>query len=149
MTKDVFVRISGMHMEEGCQNPEPVEVICPGTYYKKNDKHYIIYDEIQPGETAITKNTIKVNKGYYEVIKHGATNTHLIFDEGKNHTFLYETPFGSLLMEVYTDSIIFEEKEDELKIQVEYELKVNGEKIADCTIQMNVESKTDDNFKLL
>lgn len=146
MTKDVFVRINGIHMEAGCEDPEPVEVICPGTYYKKNNKHYIIYDEVQSDETGITKNTVKVCKGHYEVIKHGVTNTHLIFEEGKSHTTLYETPYGSLCMDVYTDTVVFDEKEDEFKIQVVYELKVNGEKMADCTIEMNVESKTSDNI---
>lgn len=144
MTKDVIIRISGVHMEEGGENPEPVEVICPGTYYEKNRKHYILYEEVQPGESAITRNTVKVWEGHYEVVKHGMTNTHLIFEDGKEHTTLYETPFGSLSMDVYTDRVLFETAEDEFKIQVEYELKVNGEKIADCTIMMNVEAKKSD-----
>lgn len=144
MTKDVIIRISGVHMEDNSENPEPVEVICPGTYYKKQDKHYILYDEVQPGETSITKNTVKVSQGHYEVIKHGLTNTHLIFEEGKDHTTLYETPYGSLSMDVYTDRVLFEEMEEEFKIQVEYELKVNGDKLADCTIMMSVESKKSD-----
>lgn len=145
MTKDVFIRISGIHIEAGEDKQEPIEVICPGTYYKKDGKHYILYEEIQPDDNSVTKNTVKVCKGHYEVIKRGASNTHLIFEEGKNHTTMYETPYGSLFMDTYTDSVIFEETGDEFLIQVEYELKVNGEKIADCIIQMNVEAKRNEN----
>ncbi len=148
MTKDVFVRIQGLHVEEEGENPEPVEVICPGTYYKKNDKHYVMYDEVHPEENKVTKNTVKIYDGTYEVIKKGLTNTHLFFQEGKTHTTMYETPFGSLVLDVFTNRISFEEKDNEIKVLVDYELKVNDRKIADCSIDMNVEAKEDNNFSL-
>ena len=51
MTKDVFVSISGMH-EEIAETPaverdeaEAIEVVTPGSYYFRNEKHYIVYDE--------------------------------------------------------------------------------------------------------
>ena len=38
MTKDVLVTISGLQFsKDSGETPEPVEVTCPGTYYKKND----------------------------------------------------------------------------------------------------------------
>ena len=50
MTKDVFVSISGMH-EEIAETPaverdeaEAIEVVTPGSYYFRNEKHYIVYD---------------------------------------------------------------------------------------------------------
>ena len=51
MTKDVLVSISGLHMDMDAQIPGPdeddvIEVETPATYYSKNGKHYIIYDEI-------------------------------------------------------------------------------------------------------
>lgn len=148
MTKEVFIRIHGMHMEEGDETPDPVEVICPGTYYKKKDWHYILYEEVQPGEKVVTRNTIKVKEGYYEVIKRGQANTHLIFEKGKSHTTFYETPYGSLFVEVETNQIFFEETEGQLNIQVDYELKANGDKLADCTIHMTVEAKDGNSFVL-
>ena len=50
MTKDVLVSVRGAHIADGETNN--LEVITAGSYYFKNGKHYIIYDEILEGEEA-------------------------------------------------------------------------------------------------
>lgn len=61
MTKDVFVSISGMH-EEIAETPaverdeaEAIEVVTPGSYYFRNEKHYIVYDEAVEGSSEMTE----------------------------------------------------------------------------------------------
>ena len=45
MTKEVLVTISGLQFSPETES-ESVELITSGSYYKKNGKHYIIYDEV-------------------------------------------------------------------------------------------------------
>lgn len=47
MTRDVMVSVSGIHTVDG--ESGDVAVVTSGIYYKKNGKHYIIYDEFQEG----------------------------------------------------------------------------------------------------
>lgn len=61
MTKDVLVSVRGAHIADGETNN--LEVITAGSYYFKNGKHYIIYDEILEGEEGSIRNTIKANGG--------------------------------------------------------------------------------------
>ena len=66
MTKDVLVSISGLHMDMDAQIPGPdeddvIEVVTPATYYYRNGKHYIIYDEIVEGVSDTIKNKIKIS----------------------------------------------------------------------------------------
>ena len=63
MTKDVLVKISGLQFAED-QDNGPVEIITTGNYYKKNGKHYILYDEVQEGFDGVTKSVIKVNDDF-------------------------------------------------------------------------------------
>lgn len=56
MTKDVFVSISGMHEEiaetpavENGTRQKRSKVVTPGSYYFRNEKHYIVYDEAVEG----------------------------------------------------------------------------------------------------
>ena len=44
MTKDVLVSISGAHTLDG--DSDDISVITAGSYYYKNGKHFIIYDEV-------------------------------------------------------------------------------------------------------
>ena len=57
MTKDILLSISGLHYdmtgipdEPGAEEENgPIEVITPASYYYKNGKHYIVYDEVLKG----------------------------------------------------------------------------------------------------
>ena len=45
MTKDVLLRIQGLQfLQEENENPEPVEIITSGDYYKRNGKHRSVYN---------------------------------------------------------------------------------------------------------
>ena len=46
MTRDVLVTISGLQVMQQESGVEPVDLITAGDYYKKNDKHYVIFDEV-------------------------------------------------------------------------------------------------------
>ena len=49
MTKDVLVSVRGIHTTEADGETGNVEVITAGIYYYKNNKHYVIYDELVEG----------------------------------------------------------------------------------------------------
>ena len=58
MTKDVFVSISGLQAEfPGDEEEEnlPLEVVTPGSYFLKNGKHYVMYDELVEGSRSNKK----------------------------------------------------------------------------------------------
>lgn len=146
MTKEVLLSISGLHYDvftgtEGEEN-EPIEVITPASYYYKNGKHYIIYEEVVEGLPGTIKNKVRISEyGLLEIIKSGISNLHMIFEKDKINMTQYETPYGELLVGVYTKDIRVEVSEEEMHICVSYVLDINGEKVADSEIVMNVKSK--------
>lgn len=91
MTKDVLVSISGMHEEIVAVAPEieedeneAIEVVTPATYYLKNGKHYIVYEEVVEGTSGVIKNRIKINgEECVEIVKSGLSNSHMIFEKIK------------------------------------------------------------------
>ena len=68
MTRDVIVRISGLHQDAMEDLPDeenvPIEVMSPGSYYWRNGKHYVIYDEVTEGIPGVTQNEIKITGAY-------------------------------------------------------------------------------------
>ena len=70
MTKDVLLSIRGLQFvarEE--EDIEPVEMITAGDYYKKNGKHYIMYDEVMEGFDGNTRNIIKLTEDSLDITK--------------------------------------------------------------------------------
>lgn len=147
MTKEVLVSISGLQYAEELDN-EPVEVITSGDYYKKNDKHYIIYDEVMEGFEETTRNIIKISDGFMDITKRGAANVHMMFEKNKKNVTYYYTPYGSLLIGIEATKIEMEETEQDIHVTVDYALEVNYEHMADCKIKMNVKSKNAGDFKI-
>lgn len=137
MTKDIMVSVSGIQFE--IEPSEPVELITMGDYYNKNGKHYILYNESDQ-EDGLTKNRIKMTPEKVEVVKSGATNAQMIFEEGKTNLTYYDTMMGSLLMGVTTESIQIQEEENRIRAQVRYSLEVNYSHISDCEITIDVKS---------
>ena len=72
MTKDVIVTINGLQFAQETET-EPVEIVTAGSYYKKNGKHYIIYDEVMEGFEGSTKNIIKLTEDSLDVTKKGVS----------------------------------------------------------------------------
>ena len=49
---------------------ELIEVITPASYYYKNGKHYIIYEEVVEGLPGTIKNKVRISEyGMLEIIK--------------------------------------------------------------------------------
>lgn len=147
MTKDVLVSISGLQFAEEREN-EPVEIITAADYYKKNGKHYVIYDEVMEGFDGTTRNVIKLGEQSLDITKRGNTNVHMMFEKNKKNVTYYYTPYGSLLIGIDATKIDVTETESNIEVQVEYALEVNYQHMADCSIKMNIKAKDAGDFKL-
>ena len=147
MTKDVLVKISGLQFA-GEDDSDSIEVITSGTYYKKNGKHYVLYEEVMEGIDEITKNMIKIGKNSMEVTRKGPATTHMVFEKDKKNISYYYTPYGNLLIGIDAKEIHVDETDLDINVKVNYGLEINDEHMADCNITVNVKSKTAKDFKL-
>ena len=140
MTKEVLLSIKGLQMspEDG---EDTVEMIAPGEYHFRNDKHFVLYDEVMEGQGEVTKNIVKFQDDYMEITKKGPCSVHMIFEKNKKNVTYYYTPYGSLLIGIDAHKVQIEEKEDSILARVEYSLEINCEHIADCDINIEVRPK--------
>lgn len=157
MTKDVLVSISGKHIDimedplEGYERDDDVlEVVTPASYYCKNGKHYILYDEVLEGMAGTIKNRIKISgTDSVEIVKSGVSSSHMIFEKNRKNLTYYKTPYGQMLIGVNTKNMKICVDEDQINVSVDYELDVNHEPMADCKIKMNIMSKDHADFQVL
>ena len=147
MTKEVLLTIAGLQLLEG-EEGVPVEVVTAGSYYHRNGKHYILYDEVVEGCSGHIHNTVKIGEESLEVIKRGISNVHMVFEKNKKNVSCYATPFGNLTGGIMAHRIRIEERDTDIDVEVGYSLDVNDEYLADCSIQLNVKSKDAGDFRL-
>ncbi len=151
MTKDVLLSIRGLQfVAQNGDEPEaePVELITTGDYYKKDGKHYITYDEAVEEFNGSIRNIIQVTEDSLDITKKGFANVHMVFERNRKNVSYYNTPFGSILIGIDAKSVDIDETEDNIDVKVSYNLEVNYEHLANCSILMNIRSKDSGGFTL-
>lgn len=138
MTKDVLISVTGTQFSNTPE--EPVELVTSGSYFKKNNKHYVIYDELIEDMGITTKNTLKFDDSAFNLIRNGAVNTNMLFEENKRNITSYNTPFGSLSIGIDASKIDIKEEDERIDVDIDYAIDVNCEHLADCKIKLTVKS---------
>lgn len=141
MEKEVLLALKGLQFSVDEEGAQALETITPAEYYKKNDSHYVIYDEVMEGFTENTRNVIKFKDSLLEVTKKGLMNVHMVFEENKKNMTNYATPYGNILIGIDTGEVEIEEWEDHIKVNVKYSLEANYEHLADCRIEMDIRAR--------
>lgn len=137
MTKDVLLSISGLQFDESAEEVN-LETITAAEYYKRDNSHYLVYDEAMEGFDTSTRNLIKFQGNLLELTKKGLINVHMIFEENRKNMTRYSTPYGDIMVGIEAEKITLQEEESRIHLQVNYALEVNYEHLADCKISMNI-----------
>lgn len=142
MTKQVLVQVKGIRTNRFApeEEPEIVESITVGTYYKRNGSYYILYEECLGDAEDVVKNRIKIRQDLVEIVKTGSANTNMNFELGKKQMSLYKTIYGDMEMSTFTEIIQIEERKDELSVMLHYELEINNQYSSDNQIEIVVKS---------
>lgn len=135
MKKNVVITVTGLQRQ--MEDDEPVEVISAGTYMRREDTHYLSYEEADE-DGKITKNRIKITPDSLEMTKQGGITTQMIFIKGQKQYACYETPFGELTLGMTTKSLGVTEEKDGLLAELLYDLEVNGAHMSECELNIQV-----------
>ncbi len=137
MNNDVLIKISGLQSLD--ELSDSVELMARGKYYEKNEKHYLLYDDIEEESGMKTQNTIKFTDSLVELKRNGIVNGKLVFRKGENNQSLYSTPYGDMLLEVLTKDIALKKIAEQVNLKIDYELYANNTKVSDSRIEIDIQ----------
>ncbi len=125
MKKDVYISIKGSQAYEDDQNK--MEITTAGKFYDKDGKYYVSYVEGELTGMEKCNTTIKVSPdGTVTMMRHGQTNTHMIFEKDKCHIGHYETPYGDFTISVTANEIDVSLDENGGNIDIDYIMDINN-----------------------
>lgn len=142
MTQKVLLTFQGMQFGQRREDTGRIEMVSQGDYYKKNNKHYVIYEEIAEGFGQAVKSRLKFSESVLELSRSGPVNVHMVFQENKKNLTSYNTPFGQILMGINTKKIQINEQEDHITVDVDYSLDANDEFLSDCHLKIDISAAT-------
>ena len=105
--KKVMIYVRGEQYFEGV-DPDATELISEGTMtIAKDGAITLVYEETELTGLEGTTTQFVINGDTVVLTRYGALNSQMIFQRGKRHTSLYETPWGTMTVDIATASLTY------------------------------------------
>lgn len=136
MKKDVLVTFASNNAYDFDEN-DKVVFQTAGTFYQKDGKYYLKYNE-ELNDIKVS-NTLKIEDNKVTIMRFGEVNTQITVEQGKKHLNYYETPQGTFLMGIFGDKVNIDLKEKKGSIFLRYGVEFNNTLTTHNTIDVKFE----------
>ena len=105
-------------------DPDETELMTEGTMTFKGENIYLTYEESELTGMKGTTTTFSVEGNRVVLERTGTVNSRMVFEEGRQHTSLYETPFGELSVDIQTSRLLHNLTERGGLMEIKYSIAV-------------------------
>ena len=100
----VLISVRGEQYFDGV-DPDATELVTEGLLQETEEGLLLSYEESALTGMEGTTTTFCVRGSQVILTRSGAVNSQMIFEEGRQHTSLYETPYGELSVDIQTSAL--------------------------------------------
>ena len=119
----VLLSIRGEQYFDGI-DPDETELMTEGTMALTEDGMVLSYEESELTGMEGTTTTFEIKGPRVTLTRSGAVNSQMVFEEGRQHTSLYETPFGELSVDIQTSELKHNLSERGGLMEIKYSIAV-------------------------
>ncbi len=112
-----------------------------GSFYEKNGKYYIVYEETELTGFKDTTTTVKIEDEGVVLMRHGGVESRMEFDLNKKRLCNYNTPYGAIPVATELSELSSSFSKEGGRAKIRYSLDFNNEKFAVNTLDIRVETK--------
>lgn len=134
--KDVLITIKGMQELDGTSGGD--ELVTPGVYSCEDGIIRFSYMESELTGMEGTQTTFEIQKSHVTLTRTGTMNSQMIFETGRKHFFMYDTPFGALTMGVSTSSISSKLDENGGSLEIRCMIDMENSTVSRNVFKINV-----------
>lgn len=137
----VVLSIRGEQYFDGI-DPDATELMTEGTMTLTEDGLTVSYEESELTGLEGTTTTFALSGSRVTLTRTGAVNSQMVFEEGKQHTSLYETPFGELAVDIQTSALRHNLSERGGVLEIKYSIAVEHTVTGRNTFKIRVKRKS-------
>ena len=124
MDKSVIISIKGKQYYENVED-ETIELVTEGLLAKEGDGAYTLsYQESELTGLEGTLTTFQIEDGRITLMRHGEVNSQMVFEEGRRHLSMYNTPYGALAVGIKTHSMDCRMDDHGGSIEINYAIEI-------------------------
>ena len=137
MEKEVVISIKGMQSYEGAL-PDVIELVTEGRLARDGSGYTLSYQESELTGLEGTLTTIQVDGEQVTLLRVGEFNSQMVFQEGRRHLSMYNTPYGAMAIGVHTRHLLAELNDQGGDIEVDYSIEVDHALAGRSVFHINV-----------
>ena len=100
--QNVIISIKSVQSYDG-QEEDAIELVTEGTLIAEGEDRFTLrYQESQVTGLEGTLTTFRIEPERITLTRLGRVNSEMVFELGRRHLSMYDTPYGALAMEVHT-----------------------------------------------
>ena len=107
------------------REPDCIELVSAGTLEQTEGGYTISYQESELTGLEGTTTVLQVSEGQVTLLRQGGVNSVMVFEEGRQHVSVYETPEGTLAISVNTQRLRSALDAQGGDIEIQYTIDVN------------------------
>lgn len=134
--KDVIISIKGTQTTE--DDSDVYELVTDGTYSFSDSSCQFTYMESELTGLEGTKTTFLIDKNQVMLTREGSFNSQMVFEKGKKHYFLYETPYGAATMGINTHKFSSGLSEHGGNIELAYAVDLDNVMLGKNNFEINI-----------
>ena len=137
MEKDVIISIKGMQKYEHA-DPDVIELITKGRLAEREGNFTLTYQESALTGLEGTRTTIQVEGEQVTLLREGGVNSQMVFQEGRRHMSMYNTPYGAIEIGINTSHLMTDLHDRGGDIEIDYAIEVDHAMAGRNIFQINV-----------
>ncbi|MDD4495640.1 MAG: DUF1934 domain-containing protein [Eubacteriales bacterium] len=147
MDKNVIISVKGIQSIYE-NEPDTIELITEGRYYRKGDEYFVKYDESEVTGMKGTTTVLKVSGDQVTLMRYGTVNSEFIFQKGQTHFSYYDTAAGAFTIGIQTSDIKVNVDDNGGEIMVGYRLNIDNNNSPYNNLYMHIREagKTDEKY---
>ncbi len=137
MEKEVLISIKGLQRYDGAP-PDLIALVTEGRLTRTGQGYLLSYQESELTGLEGTLTTIQVEGEQVILMRAGQFNSQMIFQEGRRHLSMYNTPYGAMSIGVNTQHLSAQLNDKGGDIQIDYAVEVDHAVTGRNTFQISV-----------
>ena len=140
MEENVIISIKGSQLYEG-QDPDVTELVTAGTLRREQEGYTIAYQETELTGLEGTTTKLRIEGPRVTLLRQGSVNSQMIFEVGRKHLSMYETPYGALAVGIETRRLKNTVDEAGGDLEIDYAIEIDNLLAGKSLFQLNGKKK--------
>lgn len=124
MEKNVIISIKGVQRLEDA-DPDTMELVTEGRLEQDGNSYTLSYQESELTGLEGTLTTFQIERDRVTLLRVGEVNSQMVFEEGRRHLSMYDTPYGALSVGINTRKMRAELDARGGNIEIDYAIEID------------------------